>query len=91
MTACPIRALLAACVALLLVGCGGGDPAPAPAEPAAKPGAMTHAEGELRKVGVASAVGYDGQALEGDVRRTVETQEAQAAETEAARRAAAGD
>ena len=50
---------------LLLAGCG-DDPAPPAAPPA------TQLEKDLNKVGAASAVGYDGAALQGDVRRTVE-------------------
>lgn len=65
---------------LLLAGCG-DDPAPPAAPPA------TQLEKDLNKVGAASAVGYDGAALQGDVRRTVEAQQRQNAQTEAARAA----
>jgi len=68
---------------LLLAGCG-DDPAP-PAKPAAPP--ATQMERDLNKVGAASAVGYDGAALQDDVRRTVEAQQRQNAQTEAARAA----
>ena len=68
---------------LLLAGCG-DDPAPA-AKPAAPP--ATPLERDLNKVGAASAVGYDGAALQEDVRRTVEAQQRQNAQTEAARAA----
>lgn len=65
---------------LLLAACG-EDPAP-PATPPA-----TQLEQDLNKVGAASAVGYDGAALQEDVRRSVEAQQRQNAQTEAARTA----
>ena len=66
---------------LLLAGCG-GDATPPP-NPAAAP--ATQLDRDINKVGAASAVGYDGAGLQEDVRRTVEAQQQQNAQTEAAR------
>ena len=66
---------------LLLAGCGGDAP-PAPKSAAAP---ATQLDQDINKVGAASAVGYNGAALQEDVRRTVEAQQRQNAQTEAAR------
>jgi len=68
---------------LLFVGCG-DDPAPA-AKPA--PPAATQLDSDIRKVGVASAAGYDGTALQVDVQSAVDAQQRHNAQTDAARTA----
>lgn len=77
------RRLIILAPLLLLVGCGSDAPPPPPAAPP-----TGQVEGDIRKVGAASAVGYDGAALQADVQRTVDAQQERNAQTEAATRAA---
>lgn len=80
---CGMRHLLFA--AMLMLSACGGSPSSTDAH---RPPAQDPLERDLRAVGAASAVGYDGALLEQDVRQTVEAQQQRNAEAaEAARQA----